>query len=59
MCSQVVFTKGVLDTLSTDTKLNFTGDLPEEMFAVSLHVHIETLLIILAFNLSLGEEGIS
>lgn len=55
----MVFTKGVLDTLSTDTKLNFTGDLPEEMFAVSLHVHIETLLIILAFNLSLGEEGIS
>lgn len=59
MRSQMAFTKGVLGTPSRGTKLDFSGKLPEEMFAIFLYVHIEILLIILFFYLSLGEEGIS
>lgn len=56
MCSQMAFRKGVLGTLSRGTKLDFSGKLPEEMFAVPLHVYIEILLIILVCTLAWGKR---
>lgn len=58
MCNQMAFTKGILGTLSTGTKLDFSRNLPEEMFVVSSHVHIKTSDYS-GFYLNLAEEGIS
>lgn len=57
MCSQMAFRKGILGILRKGTKLDSSGKLPEEMFAVSLHVYIEILLI-LVFMLAWGRGNI-
>lgn len=51
-------TKGVLGTLSRGTKLDFSGDLPEEMFAIFFHVHVETLVFILVLPSLAGRGNI-